>query len=73
MKNYKSPLIGLFMSILLLTVSTNVGAYGQNGHRVVGQIAEWHLTPTTKEAVLGLLSGDLLPEVTTWADEMRCV
>lgn len=71
MKNYKSPLIGLFMSILLLAVSNNVGAYGQNGHRVVGQIAEWHLTPTAKEAVLGLLSGDLLPEVTTWADEMR--
>lgn len=71
MKLYKSPLIGLIISILLLTVSTNVNAYGQNGHRVVGQIAEWHLTPTTKRAVLGLLSGDLLPEVTTWADEMR--
>lgn len=71
MKLYKSPLIVLLISVWLLTVSTNGNAYGQNGHRVVGQIAEWHLTPTTKRAVLGLLSGDLLPEVTTWADEMR--
>lgn len=71
MKNYKSPLIGFFVTFLLLTVSNHTHAYGQNGHRVTGQIAEWHLTPAAHKAVLELLGGDLLPEVTTWADEMR--
>ena len=46
-------------------------AWAQNGHRVVGQIAENHLTDTTKMAIRHLLEGDKLPEVTTWADEMR--
>lgn len=60
--------------ILCLTAfifSTKAYAWGQNGHRIVGQIAFNHLTPLAKQKVLALLSGDKLPEVTTWADEMR--
>lgn len=59
---------------LVLVVTTyipKVNAWGQNGHRIVGQIALNHLTPVALEKVLALLSGDRLPEVTTWADEMR--
>ena len=71
MKNFTSVVATTFLSLMLLAVSNNAAAYGQNGHRVIGQIAEWHLTPATKQAIEKLLGGDLLPEVTTWADEMR--
>ncbi len=71
MKNFRSAVYGLVASTMLLLVSNNAAAYGQNGHRIVGQIAEWHITPATKQALIKLLEGDMLPEVTTWADEMR--
>jgi len=66
----------LVVSISVLTTaialySPNIGAWGQNGHRIIGQIALNHLTPIARERVEALLSGDKLPEVTTWADEMR--
>lgn len=57
--------------LLLATTSVQVFAWGQNGHRIVGQIANSHLTKTTQKALLPLLGGDLLAEVGTWADEMR--
>ncbi len=57
--------------LLLITTSAQVLAWGQNGHRIVGQIANEHLTKKTQKALLPLLAGDLLPEVGTWADEMR--
>lgn len=57
--------------LLLFTTSVQVLAWGQNGHRIVGQIANEHLTKKTQKALLPLLDGDLLAEVGTWADEMR--
>lgn len=61
-------LIGICASLLL---SSNVMAWGQNGHRVVAQIAFNHLTPNTQQAILPLLAGEKLAEVSTWPDEMR--
>ena len=57
--------------LLLVTTSVQALAWGQNGHRIVGQIANEHLTKKTQQALLPLLGGDLLAEVGTWADEMR--
>ncbi|MCL2915976.1 S1/P1 nuclease [Shewanella corallii] len=51
--------------------SSNALAWGQNGHRVIGQVAENHLTPNASMAVAALLGEDSLAEVSTWADEMR--
>ena len=51
MKNFTSVVATTFLSLMLLAVSNNAAAYGQNGHRVIGQIAEWHLTPATKQAI----------------------
>lgn len=62
---------GLACGLLLASTSLQVLAWGQNGHRIVGQIASEHLTPKTRKALLPLLGGDLLAEVGTWADEMR--
>lgn len=54
-----------------MLISAPSHGWGQNGHRIVAQIAEWHLTPTTVMASKKLLDGDKLAEVSTWADEMR--
>ena len=74
----KTKRIRQLATLALSLVATSValyspatGAWGQNGHRIVGKIALNHLTPAAKRQVEALLSGDKLPEVTTWADEMR--
>ena len=46
-------------------------SWGKTGHRVVGQIAENHLTPKAAAAVRALLGPDSLAEVSNWADEIR--
>lgn len=57
--------------LLLIASCEQALGWGQNGHRIVGQIANDHLTKTTQKAIQPLLGGDLLAEVSTWADEMR--
>lgn len=61
----------IICGLLLIANYEQAFAWGQNGHRIVGQIAEMHLTKTTRKAVVPLLAGDSLAEVGTWADEMR--
>lgn len=63
--------IVIISTFLTFSIINKSHAWAQNGHRVVGQIAENHLTDKTKMAIAHLLEGDKLPEVTTWADEMR--
>jgi hypothetical protein len=46
-------------------------SWGKTGHRVIGQIAENHLSPKAALAVRGLLGTDGLAEVSNWADEIR--
>ena len=46
-------------------------AWGPRGHRVVGRIAERHLTPQAAHEVAALLAPEQLAYVTTWADEIR--
>ncbi|TMP39481.1 S1/P1 nuclease [Pseudoalteromonas rubra] len=54
-----------------LIFSTYALSWGMNGHRVVGELAQQHLTSTTEKSVKALLAEDSLAEVSTWADEMR--
>jgi hypothetical protein len=60
-----------FYAILMFALSHNAHAWSQNGHRIVAKIAENHLTATTLQAILPLLEGEKLAEVSTWPDEMR--
>jgi hypothetical protein len=46
-------------------------SWGKTGHRVVGQIAENHLSPKAAAAVRDLLGPDSLAEIANWADEIR--
>jgi hypothetical protein len=55
---------------LLLVPMLGFG-WGKTGHRVVGQIAQNHLSPKAARAVHELLGADSLAEVSNWADEVR--
>lgn len=46
-------------------------AWGPNGHRAVGQIAENHLTPEARAALEELMGPESLARAGTWADEIR--
>lgn len=60
----------LALSISLL-VSEKSYAFGENGHRVVAEIAESRLTANTKKKVAEILGQETLAEASTWADEVR--
>jgi hypothetical protein len=46
-------------------------AWGPTGHRVVGRVADRHLSKRAAEAIQNLLGQDTLAEVGTWADDIR--
>lgn len=46
-------------------------AWGLNGHRIVGHIAEMSLTPEVKASVREIAKGQSLADISTWLDEQR--
>ncbi len=56
---------------LVLITAVPASAWGPVGHRVVGKIAEAHMTSEAKEGVEALLGVESLARASTWADEMR--
>ncbi|MGX9459895.1 S1/P1 nuclease [Shewanella sp. A14] len=56
---------------IALTVSFPVEAFGQLGHRIVGQIAQDNLTPAAQQKITQLTNGESLAQMSTWADEIR--
>lgn len=46
-------------------------AWGQNGHRVVGFVAEKHLSKKAKKKLMRILEENSLAEVSVWMDEIR--
>jgi hypothetical protein len=58
--------------IIILWLYANTAlAFGATGHRVIGQIADNHLTAQARASVSELLGPTSLAEVSTWADEIR--
>lgn len=45
--------------------------WGQNGHRVVGQLAEWHMNKKAQRKINAILRHESLPMISTWMDEIR--
>jgi nuclease S1 len=45
--------------------------FGLEGHRIVAEIAQRHLTEAARGRAIALLGGDDLARVATWADEYR--
>lgn len=57
--------------LALLAPAAPAAAWGPNGHRAVGQIAENHLTPEARAALEALMGHESLARAGTWADEVR--
>ncbi len=58
-------------TLTILLLPALAFSWGKTGHRVIGQIAENHLTPKAAAGVRALLGPDSLAEVANWADEIR--
>ena len=63
----------LFASIILLLSSwpAPATAWGPNGHRIVGRIAENHLTDAARKGIAELVGRASLAQISTWADEIK--
>lgn len=59
------------LAAVIVLVPTWSFAWGPAGHRIVGSIAEQHLTPEAAAAVAEILGDKTLSDVATWADEVR--
>lgn len=62
--------LAIFLSVII-SPKTVAADWGKTGHRVIGKVAEEHLTPKTTAAVDALLDGMSLAFVSTYADEIR--
>lgn len=64
----------VFLPISLLLLPLQALAWGQLGHRLVGELAERHLDPAAEAQVKVLLAGEPDPSlagVANWADQLR--
>lgn len=59
------------ISIIILSATQLFNFWGANGHRVVAQICEWHLSESAKEEVTNILGAELMAEVTNWPDYVK--
>jgi hypothetical protein len=57
--------------VALLVSPVPTWAWGPNGHRIVGEIADRHLTEEARRQIAVILEGDGLAEVSTWPDFIR--
>jgi hypothetical protein len=57
--------------VFLTLISSCAFAWGPEGHRIVGDIAQERLTPTARLRVKELLGNDDLAAVAVWADDVR--
>ncbi len=65
-------LYSVISAILLSVAFTNqIFAWGQTGHRVIGAVAENHLTKKARKQICELLGGESLAIASTWMDEIR--
>lgn len=59
------------LTLALVTVPAAAWGWGQNGHRVVGEIADRHLSNHARRQIAVILDGESLAEAATWPDEIR--
>jgi hypothetical protein len=55
----------------LLFMAQQAAAFGPNGHRIVAQIGENHLTETAAAEIKKITGGQYLAQLATWPDEIR--
>lgn len=64
-------LMNFASATLLLASPSTALAWGQNGHRIIGQIADERVSGHTAAHVEQILGAEDLAEASTWADEER--
>jgi hypothetical protein len=68
MKNFLKKLI---LGIVILYAPLQSMAWGAEGHRVAGQIAESYLTPKARKAIQEILGYESVALASTWADFIK--
>lgn len=73
MNRYCTPSTLFATSLLLVTtlIAPLASALGANGHRIVAQLAENHLTPNAKAVVMEITGGKQLAQLANWPDFIR--
>lgn len=66
-----SAAVVAILGSLLLASSSDVGAWGAQGHRLVAQVAANHLSAVARQNVAWLIGPATLPDVANWADDYR--
>ena len=61
--------LNLFLCLCLFC--TGVFAWGKDGHRVVGVVADNHLTAKARIAMRKIMQSDSLADIANWMDEVR--
>ena len=61
----------LIVTIAIFYAPVQVMAWGTNGHRICGQIAESYLTPKARAAVKAILGNESVAMSSTWADFIK--
>ena len=65
------PVHYLFAAMWALGGAVQLGAWGIEGHKAVGELARTRLSATTRAAIVKILGNDDLADVAVWADEVR--
>ncbi len=55
----------------MLFISEQLYAWGTTGHRVVGEVAQQHLSKKTKKKLAVLLQNQTLADVSNWMDDIK--
>jgi hypothetical protein len=58
-------------AFFLLLVAVDAFAWGPDGHRAVARVADARLTPEAKAVIQSLLGTEAIPDIASWADEVR--
>lgn len=61
----------LILSVFIIVISFNTFAWGPTGHRVVGEIAQRHLTKKAQIGITKILGKTTLARAATWPDEIK--
>ncbi len=56
---------------LLAMGTSQIWAWGREGHRLTALVAEHYLTPEAKAAIAELLHGESMEDISSWADDYR--
>src|SRR3954465_3729794 len=67
MKAFKKIIAG----IMLFCIPIQTMAWGTNGHRITGQIADTYLTPKARAAIKKILGNEPVSVAGNWADFVR--